>query len=148
MESDLEKNSKSDLSLNTSMISTENKTSQQNKSKIPLKFIKFILVLSLSIYSYFYLFKEKNKNKLLKILKNSKLKEEEIYNIDSSSGKVSPNDDKFIYIPILGTNDFHDKFFPSINHYYSNGKKIEYKSGGFEYIAKYINIIKNEFGSK
>ena len=146
MESDLEKNSNSDLSPNTSMISTENKTSQQNKSKIPLKFIKFILVLFLSIYSYFYLFKEKDINKLPKILKNSKLKEDKIYNIDSSYEKVSPNDNKYIYIPIIGTNDFHGKFFPSINHYYSNGEKIEYKSGGLEYIAKYINIIKKEFG--
>ena len=146
MESDAEENSNSDLSPNISMINAENKITQQNKSKIPLNLIKFILILSFSLFICLYFFKEKEINKIPKILKNSKLNEEKIYNIDSSYNKVSPNDEKYIYIPIIGTNDFHGKFFPSINYHYYNGEKIEYKSQGLEYIAKYINIIKKEFG--
>ena len=57
------------------------------------------------------------------------------------------NDDKYIYIPIVGTNDIHGRFFPSNNHVDFNGEKIEYKTGGLEYIARYINILKKEYAS-
>ena len=67
--------------------------------------------------------------------------------IDSDYERVSPNDQNYIYIPIVGTNDFHGRFFPQINTLKSDSKEIEYKTGGLEYIAKYINILREEFGN-
>ena len=143
MELDLEKNPNLDLSPERSI--TENNNSTSTKTKKPyLKIMKFIIVLFLSIYIYLYSSIEKL---VIKGNKKIQLNEEKNYNIDSNYNTISPNDKKYIYIPIVGTNDIHGRFFPSINYFYSNGEKIEYKTGGLEYIAKYINILKKEFGS-
>ena len=66
--------------------------------------------------------------------------------IDSYYEKISSQDEKYIYIPIISTSDFHGHFFPEINEFMDNSKKIEYKTGGIEYTAKYINILREEFG--
>ena len=73
-------------------------------------------------------------------------KEEKKYEIDYNYERISPKDDKYIYIPIIATNDIHGKFFPELNEMNIKGKKIEYKTGGLEYIARYINILRNELG--
>ena len=44
-------------------------------------------------------------------------------------------------IAILGTNDIHGSYFPLDN----NIKNETYKSGGLEYLGKYINILRDEW---
>ena len=68
---------------------------------------------------------------------------EKKYEIDSHYERISPKDEEYIYIPIVATNDFHGKFFPELNEINFRDKKIEYKTGGLEHIAKYINILRN-----
>ena len=50
--------------------------------------------------------KSNNKNKI------ASYKKEKKYEIDSNYKKISPKDEKYIYIPIISTNDIHGKFFP------------------------------------
>ena len=66
--------------------------------------------------------------------------------IDSNYKRVLPNDENYIFIPLIGTNDFHGRFFPTINEIDKNSEKIIFKTGGLEYIARYINILRDEFG--
>ena len=70
---------------------------------------------------------------------------EEIH-IDKNYDRIEPNDSNYIYIPIIATNDIHGNFFPVINEFTLNNKTIKYKTGGLEFISKYINILKEEFG--
>ena len=136
--------------LNTSvdnilMISKEDEIINTNNSKsINKKFLNIILIifiLFILLFLYFYLIKS-NKTK-----KNFFYFKEEKYSIDSQYEKISPKDEKYIYIPIVGTNDFHGGFFPEINEINYNGQNIKYKTGGLEYLAKYINILREEFGN-
>jgi 5'-nucleotidase len=60
--------------------------------------------------------------------------------------RVSPYDKNYTYIPIVGTDDIHGYFFPQINSIRIEGETLKYKTGGLEYIAKYINILREEFG--
>ena len=60
---------------------------------------------------------------------------------------VNPNDKNYIYVPIVGTDDIHGYFFPKINNIRIGQETLTYKTGGLEYIAKYINILREEFGS-
>ena len=143
MELDLEKIPNLDLSPERTIAENNNTISTKNK-KPYLKFLKFAIVLFLSIYIYLY---PSIENLAIKNNKKMHLKEEKNYNIDSNYNTISPKDEKYIYIPLVGTNDIHGRFFPSINYFYSNKEKLEYKTGGLEYIAKYINILKQEFGS-
>jgi 2',3'-cyclic-nucleotide 2'-phosphodiesterase (5'-nucleotidase family) len=61
--------------------------------------------------------------------------------------RINPHDKNYIYIPIVGTDDIHGTFFPRVNKIKIGNKTLTYKTGGLEYIAKYINIIREEFGS-
>jgi 2',3'-cyclic-nucleotide 2'-phosphodiesterase (5'-nucleotidase family) len=61
--------------------------------------------------------------------------------------RINPHDKNYIYIPIVGTDDIHGTFFPRVNNIKIGNKTLTYKTGGLEYIAKYINIIREEFGS-
>ena len=60
--------------------------------------------------------------------------------------KVDPKDKKYIYIPIVGTDDIHGNFFPKINIINIGNETLEYKTGGLEFVTKYINILREEFG--
>ena len=144
MEYNLEKNSNSYISTEISIINIENNNNLSNKQKHILYIIKLIIIILLFIFIYSIHF-----GKIAHPLKKPKLpqlNQKNIYNIDSNYQTLSPKDEKYIYIPIIGTNDIHGRFFPTNNHFYANGEKIEYKAGGLEYIAKYINILKNEYG--
>ena len=67
--------------------------------------------------------------------------------IDNKYKKINPHKKKIIYIPIVGTNDIHGHFFPSINKIKLNSTKIiSYKTGGVELIYSYLNILREEFG--
>ena len=143
---ELEKNSKIYLSDNISMIPSNQEKNYPNYNKYT---INIILIISIIIFVFFlFLFMKSNiiikhnklSNKITLSLKSEK------YEIDSTYERISPNDEKYIYIPIIATNDFHGRFFPEKYEIYKNGSKIEYTYGGLEYIAKYINTLRNEFG--
>lgn len=58
--------------------------------------------------------------------------------------RINPNDPNYIYVPIFGTSDIHGHFYPNpfeLDH-------LNYSQGGLDYMAKYINIIRNEFNNK
>ena len=57
------------------------------------------------------------------------------------------NDKKYIYIPIVGTDDIHGNFFPKVNHIKVGDEELIYKTGGLEFVARYINILREEFGA-
>ena len=61
--------------------------------------------------------------------------------------KVDPNDKNYTYIPIVGTDDIHGNFFPKINNIKVGNETLSYKTGGLEYVTKYINLLREEFGS-
>ena len=61
--------------------------------------------------------------------------------------RVDPNDKNYVYIPIVGTDDIHGTFFPKTNHLRIGNQTLTYTTGGLEYVAKYINILREEFGS-
>ena len=61
--------------------------------------------------------------------------------------KISPNHTNYTYIPIVGIDDVHGLFFPKVNKIKIGNKTLTYKTGGLEYITKYINILREEFGA-
>ena len=61
--------------------------------------------------------------------------------------KVDPYDKNYTYIPIVGTDDIHGNFFPKINNIKIGKETLTYKTGGLEFMARYINILREEFGS-
>ena len=61
--------------------------------------------------------------------------------------RINPKDENFIFIPIVGTDDIHGNFFPRINKIKIGEDIITYKTGGLEYVTKYINILREDFGS-
>ena len=146
MEYNLDKNPNTYSSTDTPIINLENNSSISKKNKHLLYIIKSIIIILFIIFIYSNHLIEYNYY-TYKLNKLNQLKEKSNYNIDSNYNAVSPNDDKYIYIPIVGTNDIHGRFFPSNNHFDFNGEKIEYKTGGLEYIARYINILKKEYAS-
>ena len=61
--------------------------------------------------------------------------------------KIDPNHTNYTYIPIVGIDDVHGLFFPKINKVKTGNNTLIYKTGGLEYITKYVNILREEFGS-
>ena len=61
--------------------------------------------------------------------------------------RVDPNDKNYTYIPIVGTDDIHGNIFPKINNLKIGKETLTYKTGGLEFMARYINILREEFGS-
>ena len=61
--------------------------------------------------------------------------------------KIDPNHTNYTYIPIVGIDDVHGLFFPKVNNIKIGNKSLTYKTGGLEYVSKYINILREEFGS-
>ena len=144
---ELEKNSKLYLSDNISMIPSNKEKNYPNNKNIIKNIILIILVIIFAFFLYLFfkhnIFFKINKSNQIKSLS---IKQGKKYEIDSNYERISPKDEKYIFIPIIATNDFHGRFFPEKNELYKNGKKIEYLTGGLEYIAKYINTLRNEFG--
>ena len=152
---ELEKNSKLYLSDNISMIPPEKNKEKENlkNSSKTLRYaliiiITVILINIILVILYYYSKNPIKEKKFSNSINNNLLsnKEEIKYEIDSNYERVSSKDEKYIYIPIISTNDFHGKFFPEIKELNINSKKIEYKMGGLEYISKYITTLRNEFG--
>jgi 2',3'-cyclic-nucleotide 2'-phosphodiesterase (5'-nucleotidase family) len=67
--------------------------------------------------------------------------------LNQNYARVNPKDKNYVYIPIVGTDDIHGNFFPKVNHIKVNGEDLTYKTGGLEFVAKYINILREEFGA-
>ena len=61
--------------------------------------------------------------------------------------RVDPNDKNYTYIPIVGTDDIHGNIFPKINNLKIGKETLTYKTGGLEFMARYINILREEFGA-
>ena len=127
---ELEKNSKLYLSDNITMIPPEKnkeKENLKNSSKTTcyaLIIIITIIFLILVLLCYY----NKNpikENKIKNSINNNLLsnKEEIKYEIDSNYERISTKDDKYIYIPIISTNDIHGKFFPELNEINIGSKK-------------------------
>ena len=67
--------------------------------------------------------------------------DDELIDISSGYTHVNPSDRTYFYIAILSTSDIH-------GHFYSDELEINgynYTQGGFDYLAKYINILRQEF---
>ena len=61
--------------------------------------------------------------------------------------KIDPNHTNYTYIPIVGIDDVHGLFFPKVNNIKIGNISLTYKTGGLEYVTKYINILREEFGA-
>lgn len=112
---------------------------------INILYIIFIILFINFSFFIFYLIFIVQDNKPITNSKFINNKEEIKYEIDSHYEKISSKDENYIYIPIIATNDFHGKFFPELNEINYNSKDIKYKTGGLEYISKYITTLKKEF---
>ena len=62
--------------------------------------------------------------------------------LNSAYQRVKNDDPDNIYIPIIATNNIEGNY----NQWELEGNNIKYKIGGLEYLLRYINILKDEFG--
>ena len=62
--------------------------------------------------------------------------------LNSSYKRVRSDDPDYVYIPIIATNDIDGNYY----QWELEGNNIKYKIGGLEYLLRYINILKDEFG--
>ena len=62
--------------------------------------------------------------------------------LNSAYQRVKSDDPDYIYIPIIATNNIDGNY----NQWELEGNNIKYKIGGLEYLLRYINILKDEFG--
>ena len=69
------------------------------------------------------------------------------FGLNQNYERVDPNDKKYVYVPIVGTDDIHGNFFPKINILNVGSNTLSYKTGGLEFITRYLNIIREEFGT-
>ena len=131
-----------EMKLTSKLFSIKPKNSKKNYY-LALLFIfllLFIIYLSIIIiYGFFHDIKSIFIRKMSELNGNTGL--------NQHYERINPHDKNYIYIPIVGTDDIHGTFFPRVNKIKIGNKTLTYKTGGLEYIAKYINIIREEFGS-
>ena len=111
-----------------------------NNALIRIFFIIIVLYLSILVL-YPYHQKLQNINVRFMTQQNGNL------GLNQNYEKVDPYDKNYTYIPIVGTDDIHGNFFPKINIISVGNETITYKTGGLEYVTKYINTLREEFGS-
>ena len=77
---------------------------------------------------------------------SSNLKEinEDIIDISSGYTHPSPTDRSYTYVAILTSNDLHGHFYPEDISISNN----DYTRGGFDYLAKYIEIMQEEYQNR
>ena len=70
--------------------------------------------------------------------------EEELIDVSSSYKHVDPNDKTYFYVAVIATSDIHGHFYPEELEI----GNTNYTRGGLDYVAKYINILRNEFPNR
>ena len=94
---------------------------------------------------------EKVKNKETPGLNENQPRENKISNgnigLNPNYERIDPYHTKYTYVPVVGIDDVHGLFFPKVNKIKIGNKTLVYKTGGLEYITKYINILRKEFGA-
>lgn len=78
------------------------------------------------------------------VVKNDKKFYGKTIDISSDYAHVNPNDPDYFYIPIFFTSDIHGHFYPKD----VKSGKTTYTKGGLDYIAKYLSILRKEFGDR
>ena len=132
--------------IHTIDIQTITKEPFKLKKKYKLIIIISAILLILFIFIFIFIYKSLNKHYLNEFNKDNQTNGN--VGLNPYYKKVNPKDERYIYIPIVGTDDIHGNFFPRINNLnIGDSKYITYKTGGLEYIAKYINILRDEFGT-
>lgn len=101
--------------------------------------INYILINSLKIEN---IIKHSENKKLSNFKEKYHLKdsEEDIFEI-ADYERIDPKDPNYFYLPIFGSSDIHGHFY---EEQYEVGN-LTYSQAGLDYMAKYINIIKDEF---
>ena len=120
------------------------------KTKRTKKFCNQILIRILFVIIVIYLciiFLFSFLNKFHDINVRSMTQQNDNLGLNQNYKKVDPFDKNYTYIPIVGTDDIHGNFFPKINIINIGNGSINYKTGGLEFVAKYINTLREEFGS-
>ena len=111
-----------------------------NKTLIRI-FFMIIVFYVLLLFLYPYLTNIQRINVRLMTQQNGNL------GLNQNYERVDPNDKNYTYIPIVGTDDIHGNIFPKINNLKIGKETLTYKTGGLEFMARYINILREEFGS-
>ena len=111
-------------------------------NQILLRILFVIIVIYLCIIFLFSFL-----NKFHDINVRSMTQQNDNLGLNQNYKKVDPFDKNYTYIPIVGTDDIHGNFFPKINIINIGNGSINYKTGGLEFVAKYINTLREEFGS-
>ena len=110
--------------------------------QILLRILFVIIVIYLCIIFLFSFL-----NKFHDINVRSMTQQNDNLGLNQNYKKVDPFDKNYTHIPIVGTDDIHGNFFPKINIINIGNGSINYKTGGLEFVAKYINTLREEFGS-
>jgi 2',3'-cyclic-nucleotide 2'-phosphodiesterase (5'-nucleotidase family) len=111
-----------------------------NETLIRIFFVIIIIYLAI-LYLYPFLTKIQNINVRLMTQQNGNL------GLNQNYERVDPNDKNYVYIPIVGTDDIHGNFFPKVNNIKVGNMSLTYKTGGLEFVTKYINTLRDEFGA-
>ena len=127
-------------------------SSKNNKIKvqIPQKFFNKILISILIIILIAYaiiMYLITYLNQIKEMMVREMSEQNGNLGLNQNYERVNPKDKNYTYIPIVGTDDIHGNFFPKVNHIKVNGEDLTYKTGGLEFVAKYINILREEFGA-
>ena len=120
------------------------------KVQIPQKFFNKILISILIIILIAYaiiMYLITYLNQIKEMMVREMSEQNGNLGLNQNYERVNPKDKNYTYIPIVGTDDIHGNFFPKVNHIKVNGEDLTYKTGGLEFVAKYINILREEFGA-
>ena len=111
---------------------------------ILLIWLNYILINSLNFESKIKNLKNKESDSF-EFPEKTKLKtdNEDIIEI-ANYERIDPEDPDYFYIPIIGSSDIHGHFY---EEEFEVGQ-INYSQGGLDYLAKYINIIRDEFNNQ
>ena len=69
---------------------------------------------------------------------------EDLIDISSGYKYPSPTDRSYSYVAILSSNDLHGHFYPEDINIFGNA----YTRGGYDYLAKYIEIMQDEYQNR
>ena len=111
-----------------------------NKTLIRIFFVIIVIYLAV-LYLYPFLTQIQNINVRIMTQQNGN------QGLNQNHERVDPNDKNYTHVPIVGTDDIHGNFFPKINNIKVGNESLSYKTGGLEFVTKYINTLREEFGA-